>query len=132
MIKLDIVTPAKKAFSDDVDSVTIPTLAGEVGILPNHAPLISALKPGLLSYSKGGAVQKMVIAGGFVEVGVNTVSVLSDVAETAAEINADQARADLSEAEKTLAASKDSIEETQFEQEKLGLAQARLALASGK
>jgi F-type H+-transporting ATPase subunit epsilon len=132
MIKLDIVTPEKKAFSETVDSVTVPTLAGEVGILPNHAPLISALKPGVLSYSKGGAVQKLVIAGGFVEVGVNTVSVLSDVAETAGEISAEQARADLSEAEKTLAASKDAIEDTETEQEKLALAQARLQLLSGK
>lgn len=132
MIKLDIVTPEKKAFSESVDSVTIPTLAGEVGILPNHVPLISALKPGVLSYSKDGAVQKMVVSGGFVEVGANTVSVLSDVAETAAEINADQARAELSEAEKALANSKDAIEDTQAEQERLGLAQARLQLLSGK
>lgn len=132
MIKLDIVTPEKKAFSESVDSVTIPTLVGEVGILPNHAPLISALKPGVLSFSKGGTVQKLVISGGFVEVGVNTVSVLSDVAETADEINAEQARAELAEAERALAASKEAIEDTEAEQERLSLAQARLKLLSGK
>lgn len=132
MIKLDIVTPEKKVLSETVDSVTVPTLAGEVGILPNHAPLISALKPGILSINKGGAVQKMVISGGFVEVGTNTVSVLAEVAETADEIDAEQARADAAEAEKVLAASKDAIEDTEAEQEKLGRAQARLQLLSGK
>jgi F-type H+-transporting ATPase subunit epsilon len=132
MIKLDIVTPEKKVLSETVDSVTVPTLAGEVGILPNHAPLISALKPGILSINKGGAVQKMVISGGFVEVGANTVSVLAEVAETADEIDAEQARADAAEAEKVLAASKDAIEDTEAEQEKLGRAQARLQLLSGK
>jgi F-type H+-transporting ATPase subunit epsilon len=132
MIKLDIVTPEKKILSETVDAVTVPTLAGEVGILPNHAPLISALKPGILSFTKAGTAQKMVISGGFVEVGVNTVSVLAEVAETADEIDAEQARADAAEAEKALAASKDAIEDTEAEQEKLGRAQARLQLLAGK
>src|ERR1041384_8302885 len=82
-IKLDIVTPEKQVMSDTVDMVTVPTLSGEAGILPNHAPLISALKPGVLSFTKSGAVQKLAVSGGFVEVGVNTVSVLVETAETA-------------------------------------------------
>ncbi len=131
-IKLEIVTPEKQVLSESVDMVTVPTLSGEAGILPNHAPLISALKPGILSFTKSGAVQKMVISGGFVEVGINTVSVLADVAETAAEINAEQARAEKEEAEKTLAAAKDALEEMEPEIEKLGLAQARLQLISSK
>jgi F-type H+-transporting ATPase subunit epsilon len=49
MLKLEIVTPEKRVIDETVDSVTVPTLTGEAGILPNHAPLISALKPGLLS-----------------------------------------------------------------------------------
>jgi len=77
-------------------------------------------------------VQKMVVSGGFVEVGVNTVSVLADVAETADEINAEQARAEKEEAEKVLAAAKDTLEEMESEVEKLGLAQARLQLISSK
>ncbi len=132
MIKLDIVTPEKKVLSETVDAVTIPTLAGEVGILPNHAPLISALKPGILSFTKAGAAQKMVISGGFVEVGINTVSVLAEIAETADEIDAEQARIDAAEAEKALAVSKDALEDTEAEQERLGRAQARLQLLSGK
>jgi F-type H+-transporting ATPase subunit epsilon len=131
-IKLDIVTPEKQVLSDSVDMVTVPTLSGEAGILPNHAPLISALKPGVLSYTKSGAVQKLAVSGGFVEVGVNTVSVLVETAETADEINAEQARVEKEEAEKALAAAKDSLEEMQPMVEKLERAQARLQLVSGK
>ncbi len=131
-IKLDIVTPEKQVMSDTVDIVTVPTLSGEAGILPNHAPLISALKPGVLSFTKNGAVQKLAVSGGFVEVGVNTVSVLVETAETADEINAEQARAEKEEAEKALAAAKDSLEEMQPVVEKLERAQARLQLVSGK
>ncbi|HEV7646060.1 MAG TPA: F0F1 ATP synthase subunit epsilon [Pyrinomonadaceae bacterium] len=131
-IKLDIVTPEKQVMSDTVDIVTVPTLSGEAGILPNHAPLISALKPGVLSYTKSGTVQKLAVSGGFVEVGVNTVSVLVETAETADEINVEQARAEKEEAEKALAAAKDSLEEMQPVVEKLERAQARLQLVSGK
>jgi F-type H+-transporting ATPase subunit epsilon len=49
MLKLEIVTPERKVFDEMVDSVTVPTASGEAGILPDHAPLISALKPGILS-----------------------------------------------------------------------------------
>jgi F-type H+-transporting ATPase subunit epsilon len=131
-IKLDIVTPEKQVMSDSVDMVTVPTLSGEAGILPNHAPLISALKPGVLSFTKSGAVQKLAVSGGFVEVGVNTVSVLVETAEMADEINAEQARAEKEEAEKALAAAKDSLEDMQPTVEKLERAQARLQLVSGK
>jgi F-type H+-transporting ATPase subunit epsilon len=131
-IKLDIVTPEKQVMSDTVDMVTVPTLSGEAGILPNHAPMISALKPGILSFSKSGAVQKMAVSGGFVEVGVNTVSVLAEIVETANEINAEQARVEKDEAEKALAAAKDSLEDMEPVIEKLERAQARLQLISGK
>ncbi len=75
MLNLEIVTPEKKVFSETVDAVTVPTASGEVGILENHAPLISALKAGILSYSKAGATERMMIAGGFLEVSQNNVSV---------------------------------------------------------
>jgi F-type H+-transporting ATPase subunit epsilon len=131
-IKLDIVTPEKKVMSDMVDMVTVPTLSGEAGILPNHAPLISALKPGILSFTKSGSTQKMVVSGGFVEVGVNTVSVLAESAETADEIDIAKAKVEKEEAEKVLAAAKDPLDDMQPTVEKLERAQARLQLAAGK
>src|SRR6476661_6011820 len=104
MLKLEIVTPEKRVIDAEVDSVTVPTATGEAGILPNHAPLISALKPGILSYSNKGSVEKLAVSGGFVEVSNDQVSVLTDSAENAGEIDAVAARADKDAAEKELAA----------------------------
>ena len=132
MIKLEIVTPEKKALSETVDMVTIPTASGEIGILPNHAPLISALQPGILSYTKGNTVNRLVVSGGFVEVGENKVSVLANIAETSEEINPEQARLEKGEAEKVLGTWGGSEEEFEIEKEKLGRAEARLQLAAGK
>lgn len=132
MLNLEIVTPEKKVFSDTVDAVTIPTEAGEVGILNNHSPLIATLKPGVLSYSRGAANEKMVIAGGFVEVSQNKISVLADIAETAVEIDTEAARIERETLEKELGAWKGTQEEFEVRREELEKAQARLQLASGK
>ena len=132
MLNLEIVTPEKKVLSEAVDSVTIPTTNGEVGILTNHAPLISSLKPGVLSYTRAGATEKMVISGGFLEVSADNVSVLADVAETAAEINVEAAKTERDAAEKILNAWKGTEEEFEVEKERLEKAQARLQLAGGR
>ena len=129
MLNLEIVTPEKKVLSEAVDQVTIPTASGEVGILQNHAPLISSLKAGILSYTKAGATERMVVAGGFLEVSENNVSVLADVAETGDEINVETARADRDAAEKELNQFKGSIDESEYERERLETAQARLLIA---
>jgi len=129
MLRLEIVTPEKRILDETVDAVTIPTANGEVGILPNHAPLISGLKSGVLSYSKAGASARMVISGGFVEVGADKVSVLADVAETASEIDVERARTEQAEAEKTLGAWNGTEEDFEIEKDKLERAQARLQLA---
>lgn len=132
MLNLEIVTPEKKVFADTVDAVTVPTASGEVGILQNHAPLISALQAGILSYTKGGAIERMVIAGGFLEVSQNNVSVLADTAERAEEIDVEAARAERDAVERELGAWKGSEEEFDVEKERLEKAQARLLLASGR
>jgi F-type H+-transporting ATPase subunit epsilon len=132
MIKLEIVTPERRVLDTTVDLVTIPTSSGEVGILPNHAPLISGLKSGVLSYSIGAATEKMVISGGFVEVGVNKVSVLTDIAENVGDINIEKAKIEQSEAEKALTGWSGTEEELAVQQAKLERSQARLQLAAGK
>ena len=130
MLKLEIVTPERKVVDETVDSVTIPTLSGEAGILPQHAPLISALKPGILSYSNKGSIEKLAVAGGFAEVNSDKISVLTDLAETAAEINVEQAKADREEAEKALANSSSApVDETEDLRNRLDFANARLQLA---
>ncbi len=128
-LRLEIVTPEKRVLDETVDAVTIPTATGEVGILPNHAPLISGLKSGVLAYTKGGATERMVVSGGFVEVGMDKVSVLTDIAETTQDINLEAARNEQTQTEKSLGAWSGTEEDFQIEKEKLERAQARLQLA---
>ncbi len=133
MLRLEIVTPEKRVLDADVDSVTLPTATGEAGILPNHAPLISALKPGLLTYSAKGSSEKLAVSGGFVEVNSNNVTVLADTAETADEIDLEAARSDREVAEKALAAAASgTVEETEASRDLVEAANIRIQLAGGK
>jgi len=88
-LTLEIVTAERLVYSDDnVDMVVAPSVDGEVGILPHHAPLLTLLQIGELRVTKGADEQSIVIAGGFLEVLNNKVTVLADVAERAEEIDA--------------------------------------------
>lgn len=129
MLRLEIVTPEKKVVDETVDAVTVPGANGEIGILPNHAPLISTLKPGILAYTRGGATERLVISGGFIEVSADKVSVLADVAETADEIDVEAARSEREATEKALGTWSGSEADFEIEKERLERAQARLQLA---
>ncbi len=130
MLKLEIVTPERKVVDSEVESVTVPTASGEVGIMAAHAPLISALKPGVLSYSQKGSIEKLAISTGFVEVSRDLVSVLTDFAESSDEIDQAKAKVDRDEAEKELTSSTAPVDETESIRERLEHASARLAVAS--
>src|SRR5215470_14550134 len=78
--RLEIVTPDARTYSDDVDMVTLPGEDGDMGILPLHAPLLSMLKPGELRLKKGAQEISMAIGEGFVEVGPDRVSVITELA----------------------------------------------------
>jgi F-type H+-transporting ATPase subunit epsilon len=133
MLKLEIVTPERRVLDAEVESVTIPTASGEAGILPHHAPLISAVKPGVLSYSTKGANEKVVLSAGFVEVNADTVSVLVDTAETPGEIDADAARSSRESAEKALvSAGTVPVEEAEAAREQIDHANARVLTAAGR
>ena len=86
-LQLDIVTPEKRVFSQEVDSVTLPGSEGELGILPQHIPLVTALKPGELVYAKGGKSEHFAVGSGFAEVTGQRVSVLTDMAMGEADID---------------------------------------------
>ncbi len=79
-LQLDIVTPEKKIFSDTVDHVYLPGADGEMGILPMHAGLVTALQPGELRYLHHGKIEKLAIGSGFAEVTQSQVIVLTDMA----------------------------------------------------
>jgi F-type H+-transporting ATPase subunit epsilon len=101
-LQLEIVTPERLAFSDEVDSVVLPGVLGELGVLPNHAPLVSMLGIGELRIRKGGTEELFAIAGGFLQVRPDKVVVMAETADMAAEINLEQARAAREEAERAL------------------------------
>ena len=126
-LKLVVVTPEKKVVETDTDQVELPGQLGYLGILPGHAPLISLLTTGVLSYKMGGAEKSLAISAGFVEVASDSVSVLADLAEEPREINVAAAEKDLSLAEEELkTASRETLDEIRTRVE---LAQARLAVA---
>jgi F-type H+-transporting ATPase subunit epsilon len=103
-LRLEIVTPESKAYSEDVDMVTLPGSEGDLGIYPNHIPLLTTLKPGELRVLKGGRETFLAVGEGFVEITGETVSILTDMAlesthidESAAEKAVESARAALKE-----------------------------------
>ncbi len=91
-LMLEIVTPDRKVLSQEVDYVGAPGALGEFGVLPSHIPFLSALGIGNLYYKDGGKTFYVFVAGGFAEVSANKVTVLAEVAETAAEIDVERAR----------------------------------------
>ncbi len=101
-LRLEIVTPERKTYSEDVDMVTIPGADGEYGILPLHVPLITALKPGELRILKGGQETFLATGGGFAEVMPDRVSILTDAAVRDTEINESEAQAAVDRAKAAL------------------------------
>jgi F-type H+-transporting ATPase subunit epsilon len=128
-LHLEIVTAERMVYTDEVDMVIAPAWDGEVGILPHHAPLLTALQVGELRVKKGGTEQSLVIAGGFLEVSNGRVTILADAAEHAEEI--DLARAE--EARKRAAdslANRTNIESDLASQAAMRRATIRLRVAS--
>lgn len=79
-LKLEIVTPEEKIYSEDVEMVTLPGTEGELGVYPNHVPVLTALKPGELRIVKDGRESAMAVGEGFVEIKADSISVLTDMA----------------------------------------------------
>ena len=77
-LKLEIVTPEGRAYSDDVAMVVLPSIEGEIGVYPAHVPLMTQLSPGELRITKDGKTTEFVVGTGFIEVTGDSVSVLTD------------------------------------------------------
>ena len=86
-LKLEIVTPEGRAYSDDVAMVVLPSIEGEIGVYPAHVPLMTQLSPGELRILKDGKTTELVVGTGFIEVTGDSVSVLTDSALGEAEID---------------------------------------------
>ena len=92
-LKLDVVTPDRTLFSGEITSLVVPAVEGYLGVLPNHAPMIVGLVPGEVKYHCDGKTYYIAIAGGFMEIGSNKVTLLADSAEKADEIDKVRAEA---------------------------------------
>ena len=101
-LRLEIVTPEARAYSDDVELVVLPAVEGEMGVYPNHIPLITQLKPGELVVTKDGKQIHLAIGEGFVEVTGTKVSVLVDMALKDSEIDENAAEEAVKRAEARL------------------------------
>jgi F-type H+-transporting ATPase subunit epsilon len=101
-LHLEIVTPERLAYEDDVDMVLVPGADGELGILPHHTPLVSLLGVGELEIRKGGATEFFAIVGGFLQVRPDKVVVMAETADMASEIDLEKAQEARREAEKAL------------------------------
>ncbi len=85
-LQFEIITPERVVYKDEIDQVTLPTVEGEITILPNHIPLVAVLRPGEIVAKKGAEEIAMSCSGGFIEVTPKKVVVLADTAEKAEEL----------------------------------------------
>jgi F-type H+-transporting ATPase subunit epsilon len=99
----DLVSPEKLAFSGEVDQVDIPGWEGDFGVLAGHAPLVAAMRPGILTIITGGQKQKLIVLGGLAEVANDRLTVLANVATSVAELDQAEFAGQIAEMQEKLA-----------------------------
>lgn len=112
MVEFELVSPSRLLKSEPVEMVVVPGAEGDVGILPNHSPLICSVRPGVIKVFEGGKVtEEIFVAGGFCEVSPERCTVLAEEAMMVGDIDASEARDRLSAAEKAIAESDEDAKE---------------------
>ena len=91
-MQLEIITAEQQVYSDEVEMLVAPGLEGQLGILPHHAPLMTALQPGEILIRKDGGDSFLAVSGGFMEVMGNRVTILADTCERSDEIDEQRAQ----------------------------------------
>jgi F-type H+-transporting ATPase subunit epsilon len=126
-LQLLVVTPERKAVEVEADEVELPGAGGYLGILPGHTPLITLLKPGVLSFRRAGRSEAFAVSTGFAEIASDRVSVLVDSAERGSEVDTAAAERDRAGAEEELrTAGVDTLDAIRA---RVDLAEARLTAA---
>ncbi|MFD0714907.1 F0F1 ATP synthase subunit epsilon [Paenibacillus sp. GCM10027626] len=127
---LEIVTPERKVYAEDVDMVIVKGTEGEMGILPNHVPLVTPLNIAPVRIKKGRSEEVLAVNGGFVEVRKEKVVILAESAELAGDIDVDRAKAAKQRAEQRLTGKQDEYD---FRRAELALQRAmnRLGVKQG-
>src|SRR3954467_11793042 len=93
----ELVSPDKISFSGEVDQVDVPGAEGDFGVLAGHAPLISLIRPGLMTVHAGGGQTRLVVLGGFAEVGPAGLTVLADMATAVEDVDRAALQAQIAE-----------------------------------
>lgn len=125
-INLQIVTIEKKIFDEKVDFVSLPTKMGEVGILPNHVPLVISLAEGKIKIEKNKEISDLTCTGGFAQIQPDKVIVLTDAAEHAEEIDVARAEEAKRQAEETM--KKKAVDEPQYKEAAAALRRSLLRI----
>ena len=99
----DLVSPEKLAFSGEVDQVDVPGLEGDFGVLAGHAPVVAAVRPGILTIISGGTREKVIVLGGLAEMSESGLTVLADVATSIEDVDRAQFAETIAEMEAKLA-----------------------------
>ena len=131
-LHLEVITPERRVYEDDVDMVIAPGSEGYLGILPHHAPLFTTLGPGVFRVKKGGVEEALAVFGGFMDVRGNRVVVLTDAAEPAEEIDSRRAQEARERAQQALAAGALSAADEQRARAALQRALVRLRVTEGR
>ena len=131
-LHLEIITPERKVYEDDVDMVVAPASEGYVGILPHHVPLFTTLGPGEFKVKRGGVEEILAVFGGFIDVRGDRVVVLTDAAEPAEEIDASRAQQARDRAQQVLAAGPASAADEQRARAELQRALVRLRVSENR
>ncbi len=107
-LHFELVSPERLLFSGDVAEVDIPGAEGDMGILPGHAPVLSTLRPGVVTVTKeGGAKERIFVRGGFAEVNPQGLTVLAEVAVPIAELNAERLAQEVKDAQEDVSDAQD-------------------------
>ena len=131
-LHLEVITPERRVYEDDVDMVVAPASEGYIGVLPHHAPLFTTLGPGEFRVKKGGVEESLAVFGGFIDVRGDRVVVLTDAAEPAEEIDAGRAQEARQRAQEALAAGAASAADELRARAALQRALVRLRVSEGR
>ena len=131
-LHLEVITPERKVYEEDVDMVVAPATDGYVGILPHHTPLFTTLGPGEFKVKRGGVEEILAVFGGFMDVRADRVVVLTDAAEHAEEIDAGRAQEARERAQQILAACPASAADEQRARAELQRALVRLRVSESR
>jgi F-type H+-transporting ATPase subunit epsilon len=113
-LTLEIVTPEARVYSDTIDSVVIPTVEGEIGVLPGHIPLLTQMGYGELRVTKGSATQLLAVGGGFAQISADKISILAESAINEEKIDEHAVETAMKRAEEALKG-KDSLDPAEVE-----------------